>query len=394
MKVLWLASWYPNRIIPLEGDFVQRHARAVALYTPLTVIYVVQYGENIEIEEDKTESTITNGLTEIIIYFRFKKTGNKIFDKLVYNWKYYAVYRRFIKEYFKKTGIPELVHVHVPMKAGVIAKWIKRKWKIPYIVSEHSATYVKGPPDAFGNRSSYFRNTVKSIFRNASLVSSVSAHDGSIIKNKFGLKSMEIIHNTVNTNYFFLERVTQRPKFRFIHISVMTYQKNTEGIIKACAALKNIRQDWEIELIGRDLPKEIDELIDNLQLRNYIICSGEISNQMVGVHMQNAMALVMFSRYENFPCVIIEALCCGLPVITTNVGGIPEAINSSNGYMVESENENELLIALNRMLNEYEYFNRKDISEDARQKYNYSVSGKEFYNLYRKVLTQTTPVSF
>ena len=59
----------------------------------------------------------------------------------------------------------------------------KKKWGIPYVVSEHSATYVPGPPDTFENRSSYFRSNVRSIFRKATGVTSVSNHDGKIIKN-------------------------------------------------------------------------------------------------------------------------------------------------------------------------------------------------------------------
>ena len=39
-NILWLPGWYPNILSPYDGDFIQRHARAVALFQKLTVIYI------------------------------------------------------------------------------------------------------------------------------------------------------------------------------------------------------------------------------------------------------------------------------------------------------------------------------------------------------------------
>ncbi|MCC6287569.1 MAG: glycosyltransferase [Chitinophagaceae bacterium] len=384
MKILWLASWYPNKIIPLEGDFVQRHARAVSAFTPVTVIYVAQYGEGVPIKENKIEKVKTGNLTEIIIYFRFPTTGFPLLNKIIYNWKYYAVYKKYIREYFSANGKPDVVHVHVPMKAGVIAQWIKRKWSIPYIVSEHSATYVVGAFDAFDKRSFYFRRAVSSVFKNAAIVTSVSGHDGNILKQKFNLDRVDVIHNVADTNYFFLKPGVPK-KFRFIHISVMNYQKNVEGILNACALLKDLQSNWEIEFIGRGLSPEISKIIDDLQLRNFIIVTGEINNAEVAQHMQNASALVLFSRYENFPCVIVEALCCGIPVIATNVGGIPEAVNDLNGKLVTSEHEEELAYAMHEMLTQYYKYNREKIASNAKDKYAYQEIGKQFFELYKEL---------
>lgn len=386
MNIVWLASWYPNKIIPLDGDFIQRHAIAVSRFTPITVIYVAQYGEDVEIKESKTELFHNGNLTEIVIYFSFKKIGIGIIDKLRYNWKYYSTYKKAIKKHFSDNTAPSLIHVHVPMKAGVIAQWIKKKWNIPYIISEHSATYVKGPLDAFDKRSFYFKNKVASIFRNASAATSVSHHDAAIIRTKFGTKRMDVIHNVVDTNRFFFAVNEKKTRFRFIHVSTMNYQKNAEGIINACGILKKIRQDWEIVFIGRAFPAHINKMIEEFDIKDNVLCTGEISNIMVAGQMQKASALVVFSRYENFPCVIIEALCCGLPVVATNVGGIPEAVNSSNGYLVPSENETALKNAMLSIIDNYHLFNRENISREAAQRYNYDIIGKAFFNLYNHVI--------
>ena len=50
--------------------------------------------------------------------------------------------------------------------------------------------------------------------------------------------------------------------------------------------------------------------------------------------MQQAHSFVLNSNIENAPCVISEALCCGLPVIATRVGGVPEMVDKFNGILV------------------------------------------------------------
>ena len=75
MKVLWLASWYPDEFEPANGDFVKRHAKAVSQLMDLDIIHVVQAGKDFD---TLTKVEIDNGdaLREFIHYFSFKKTGN------------------------------------------------------------------------------------------------------------------------------------------------------------------------------------------------------------------------------------------------------------------------------------------------------------------------------
>ena len=98
-----------------------------------------------------------NGVSEKIIFFRFKKTGIRIIDKLAYNFIYFSTYKKYIRQYIIIEGKPDIVHIHVPMKAGMIGRWIKKKWKIPYILSEHSSHYNGGTDDDFFAKSFFHR---------------------------------------------------------------------------------------------------------------------------------------------------------------------------------------------------------------------------------------------
>ena len=113
-----------------------------------------------------------------------------------------------------------------------------------------------------------------------------------------------------------------------------------------------------------------------------IFLRGEISYTAVAAEMQQARVLVMFSRFENSPCSIVEALSCGLPVIATNVGGIAELINDNNGLLVETLNKNALLQAFGKMVSSYATYNREKIAETARERFSYPVIGKKLDEVY------------
>jgi glycosyltransferase involved in cell wall biosynthesis len=96
----------------------------------------------------------------------------------------------------------------------------------------------------------------------------------------------------------------------------------------------------------------------------------------------------MFSNYENFPCVIAESLMTGIPVISSNVNGIPEHVNSQNGILVEPRNEDQLEKAIVQFLNTEIVFNKDEIRQYAEAHFSYQSVGKSFDTVYRKVLAQ------
>ena len=384
MKVLWLASWYPNQVSPYEGDFIQRHARAVTAYSKVTVVYLSQAGETLNIYNSQDIEQEKDNVLEKIVFFKYKKTGVKWFDKIKYNLTYYRTYKKLITEYIKTNGRPDIVHVHVPMKAGMIALWMKRRWRIPYIVSEQSSLYNSFSPGNFHQRSFVYRHNAKRVFNKAEAVTNVSAVVGDKLKALFDLVEVKVIHNTVNTLLFNYQKHTPY-KFRFIHVSTLTHQKNVEGILNAVKGLSKLRQDFELVIVGPIGP-DLVKTITTLNVNFLVTYTGEIGYAEVASQMQNASAFVLFSRHENFPCVIVEALCCGLPCIAADVGGVREAVNNDNGIVVKSESEAQLIEAMARMMNEYDRFDRSKIAEVAQKKYSYSAIGKQFYELYREIL--------
>jgi glycosyltransferase involved in cell wall biosynthesis len=379
--ILWLPSWYPNKLAPFDGDFVQRHARAAALYNDILVIYAVADEERMSTNDFDQSLNKDGRLTEHIIYFK-KSAG--FLGRVQAFLKWNKLLKKSIKRFIEENGKPRLVHVHVSMKAGLIARWIKRRYGISYVVSEHSTHYKMGSHDDFFDKSFVYRRAVAGIFRQARAVTNVSVAMGNVIKELFNLRKVYTINNTVDTSLFNNERSDNR-KFTFIHVSTLTEsQKNVAGMLRVVGNLSKRRQDFELRIVG-PATKEVEELIKSSGIENLVTLTGEIPYANVSKQMKMSSSLVLFSRYENLPCVIIEALCCGLPVISTDVGGVKELVNETNGKLVHSENERELEESMNDMMNEYENYNREQISASARERFSYPTIGKQFDELYIEV---------
>jgi glycosyltransferase involved in cell wall biosynthesis len=104
--------------------------------------------------------------------------------------------------------------------------------------------------------------------------------------------------------------------------------------------------------------------------------------------IQESDALLMFSNYENFPCVIAESMMCGKPVITSDVNGIPEHVNSLNGILVKPKDEIALFEAIKRFIIVKNDFDSTEIRRYALEHFSYNEVGKKFSQIYDKVLIE------
>lgn len=375
-KILWLVSWYPNKNDRFDGDFIQRHARAAAIGNDVHVILVTDAQIKNAIEEKFHYAT---GLTEQIIYFKRKKgIAGKIGKQFV--WR--NLYKKAIKKYIAKHGLPNWVHVHVPWKAGLIALWMKKKYAKDFIVTEHWGIYNDVVQDHFFSKPKLVQTFIKKIFSKAKIFVSVSQFLSAGVENIAGKKANLIIPNVVDTSLFFYKK-EKYSKFTFIHVSNMVALKDVKGILNTFKGLLlRTNADVQLILIGNRSKKYIRYAESIGVLNTSVFFRGEVSYKEVAEEMQRSHCFVLNSVIENSPCVIGEALCCGLPVIATNVGGIPELLDESNGILIPCQNMEALENAMNAVWMKYSFFNQKQIAEEAGKKFGYNTISKKFDELY------------
>lgn len=375
-KILWLVSWYPNRKDEFDGDFIQRHARAAAIHHDIHVIFVTGAETTAAIEEEWNYAT---GLTEQIIYF---KRTEGFLSRIRKHLSWRNVFRKAVEKYIEKNGMSGHVHVHVPWKAGLIALWMKRKYGIDFMITEHWGIYNEVVEDNFFKKSLPLQRSLKNIFNQSAKFISVSRFLANGIERIAGKKADAIISNVVDTSLFFAKE-EKYSRFTFIHVSNMVALKNVGGILDAFKKLiESSDGGFQLIMVGnRD--SEYVHYAGHLGLLNSsVFFRGEIAYREVAEEMQRCHCLIMNSSMENSPCVIGEALCCGLPVITTGVGGIPELVNETNSLLVPLNDTEAMANAMQKLREQYPLFHREKISAEASERFGYAAIAEAFAKLY------------
>ena len=118
-----------------------------------------------------------------------------------------------------------------------------------------------------------------------------------------------------------------------------------------------------------------------MDLSDKVKLIGRVPAEVISEHLNKSYGLILFSNYENLPCVIVESFACGVPVISTNVGGISEIITKKNGVLVN--NKDELLDAMNFTI--HNDWNKNTIRKFAIDNFSLDKIGKEFDDIYRSI---------
>ena len=377
-KILWLASWYPNDTAPFDGDFIQRHAKAAAIYDDIHVLYVTK---NSATENFQTLNQYT-GLTEQLFYFKEATIYKSIKNQILY----LKFFKKGITDYINKNGLPHLVHVHVPWKAGLIALWIKNKYGIPFFITEHWGIYNKVEKNNFTKWPMINKKLLGYTYKKSQKLLTGSHYLGESINNMVTKKPYFIMPNVVDTTLFHFNEKQENEPFTFIHVSNGALIKNIEGIIKAFAMYLNNNNLPNDRLIIVGTESKLYKVLPEMDAlwNKHIFFKGEVPYTEVATQMKSAQVLLLFSHMENSPCVIGESLCCGVPVVATKVGGIPELINESSGVLVSPGDVPALAIAMHSIKMNYKNYNRKLISHSAVEKYNYGTIAKQFHLLYHE----------
>jgi glycosyltransferase involved in cell wall biosynthesis len=198
--------------------------------------------------------------------------------------------------------------------------------------------------------------------------------------------SFTVIPNVVNTSIFKPIPTEKNKTVSFVHISLLNYQKNAGDIIRAMSILKKENPNFHLMIFG-PLTAELIRLVEDLDLRSEISFHEEIPQVELSKFIQRSNALILYSRYETFGCVIIEALACGKPVILSDLPVLHEnALEGFNAIFAKNEDPADLAEKLNWFMQNMEKFDNAAIAQQAALTYSYEKVGKQFCDWYERTV--------
>ncbi|MFO7722718.1 MAG: glycosyltransferase [Bacteroidales bacterium] len=388
MRVFFLPRWFPHPDDPLWGLFVLRHAMAVQRFADVSVIYVDKRRDLKGIENPVVENI--EGIP--VLYWFYHESSIPLAGRIVTFVRMLSAWHQAWHMAVKQWGKPDINHVHILTRIGAVAFWLKRRFNIPYVITEHWSRYL---PQNF-----YYRGWLRK-----AITRKVVEASGAVMPVTMDLASAMKSHGLIHDNYIVIPNVVDtalfkpsaKPKERrvlnFVHISTFDDRaKNISGMIRVFASLKKSGRDFRLKLIGdgADYLKVFrlaEELVLNPPTLEF---TGAMDAQGVASELAGSDMLVMFSNYENMPVVINEALSCGIPVLATRVGGIPGVIHSRNGLLVDPGDEEALFSALATLMDEDfdTRFDSEGIRREAVEQFDLTSVGRRIFNIYNMVLNQ------
>ena len=376
--IVFLARWYPHRYDPMFGLFVQRHAEAAALYNDISVIYVHAddtLTQKFDISTDNASKDAPWHVSTIRVYY--KKPKSKILSLI----RFFKANKLALKQLPK----PDLIHVHILTRLGIIARWQKLVHGTPYIITEHWSRYLPG-----NDFSGFFRKwATKIVVKHASLVTTVTKNLAYAMQS-YGLTNPNymVLPNVVDTNMFQIQPHDNAvPKI--IHISCFEDKsKNISGLLEALKILKDKNIAYQAVLIGNGMDFEaMKQKAASLQLNDRVTFTGMLQGQELVNELASGDFLVVSSNYENMPVVILEALACGLPVASTDVGGIAEIVDLSKGLLIPPHETDLLAEIIETMLKLYKNYDANTLRDSIIKKFSNEAVGKLLNSLYSTTIS-------
>ena len=387
MKILYLPRWYPNRYDPMPGLFIERHARSVSPFCDVAVLYVhtdpILRDKHYEIIKSRDKE-----LYQIKVYFRQSRSRIPGMAQAINSWRFLKSHMKGYLEIKTDFGKPDLVHVNVLTRLGLIAFIYKIFTGTPFVITEHWTRYLPMTNTYHGFLRKLF---TKWVARNASAILPVTENlKNAMISQGLKNRNYHVIPNVVDISRFTPRTgTTGNNRKKILHVSCFEDgQKNISGMLRVFKRLADTRQDWECRMVGDGIHfNKLVGLADELGIRDsYVFFEGLKENEELIRIMQDADFEVMFSRFENLPVVILEGYACGVPVLSTNVGGISEHMNEELGILIPSEDEEALFDQLNYMLDHQGHFDKARIRKYAEEHFSNDVIGRSIFSIYQEIL--------
>lgn len=351
MNILILTHTYPDELFTWRGTFVRDQAMALSRMHDVTVVYF--RGDNTKLAPfSKYTFTVkrSDNLTEYIITVpRFFPVINQV--------KYLLSTYNFIQEHIIRSKRIDVLHSHMSYPAGFLGTIIQKRTGIPNLLTEHS--WVKKH-----FRSRIHKLCVRYALNNTKCIAAVSSALKKDLENYSGNR-IEVVWNVVKIERFTTAK-NQDPSFLNLGIlgGYSNYRKGLDILIRAASLLKDKRVlihvggDGSLLHMYRKMALEYN--VSDL-FRFY----GGIDPAELNTFFSSLDLFVLPSRDETFGVVIIEAMACGLPVISTYCGGPDEIITPENGILVPVEDPKSLASAIERAAMNLKYYKAEEIRKFA-----------------------------
>jgi glycosyltransferase involved in cell wall biosynthesis len=371
VQVLFVTTEWPSAALPTNGTFIREHAYAAATAGPVAVI-------------DLDRSPGRRGLVDVerldgesfpvwrLPYRRFPRPLSYV----AFLVGAFRGYRTASREAFR----PDVIHAHSFLSCAA-ALALGAVYRKPVAYTEHWTIFI---PENPGRLSRLMSSIARLALERADIVLPVSADLRAALASRAPRARFRVIPNAVDVSLFAPAKRGSGAVARLLTVGLLdTPRKGLDVLLEALAL---VPEPLRLQVVGDGgLRGEYERLAERLGLGDRVVFRGLRPKQDVAEAMRESDLFVLGSRFENNPCVVIEAMATGLPVVATRVGGVPEIVDESNGLLAEPRDPASLAARISEALRRLPSYDRDGIASRARERYGREAVGRELGAVYRQL---------
>lgn len=239
------------------------------------------------------------------------------------------------EQYIKRYGRPDVLHTHCAKWAGYAAMLISRQHGIPYIITEHLPLMILEEEFGKAPTNAWQVPLLREAYQEAGMVLPVSEELVRDTACYYGNDyRWQYVSNTIDTNFFHYQ--SRKPRagraFRFCCLADYQYRKGYDVLFLAFQKLQDRNADVELHIAGQQTDSTAcSQEIERLHLK-HVKAYGRLDKHHVRDLLYQCDALILASRSEVQPLVLLEAMSTGIPVVCTEC--VPQCLRVEKGCLV------------------------------------------------------------
>jgi len=330
-----MSSWYPTRLDPFSGNFVERFAQLLSGEYQVSVIHTRGDDTCSHIEEVIEDS---EGVRTVRIYHPVR--SNRL-------WHWFTQ-RKALNRALDLVEDVDLVFAHVILPRGLQFIKAKNYYHCPLIVMEHASYYREA---VLKQMSRLHQTILKRTSFHINELLACSEFLKADMKAVFPTTKTTVLPNFVDTQLFSVAENRVATGNQFIHVSTLDESvKDPHLLFEAVEiCVKNGYTQVQMTIISDQPTKKWQRLAERMEISQYFRFEGPSSWETISEEMREHDAFVLCSSYETFSIVLVEAWLSGVPTITTPVG-IGKDLDPALGIQVPVKDADAIARAMQQIM--------------------------------------------
>ena len=294
------------------------------------------------------------------------------------HFRYLMQAKKFLKSHLAENSY-DVTHCHFILSTGILARWVKKNFGIPYIITAHGSDLPGYNPDRFQLIHWFSPYFIRKILADCEYIVSPSNYLGTLIQPFLTHEhsKLKIIPNGIS-----IEGLPTSPKQKIIlSTGRLLRRKGFHTLVKS---VNNLASDYELHICGDGpMRKELEAMAKSSKMK--VVFHGWIKNtsEKYQTLLASAAIYCLVSKFENASISLLEAMANGCAVITSDVTGCPETVGDA-GICIAPEKPKILTEEIQKLILNPSKI--EDLGKSARQRIEQKYLWEKIASSYEKLL--------